>query len=179
MRRTFAVSLLFMLAFAAWAQQPSGIAIHGHVVDNATGAPSPGATVNLTVEGDLIHSVGRQRLATTTDEHGVFAFKDVQAGRYSLHVEKPGCLAEYVSSVAKGKDITIRLRREGIVRGRVTGADGEAIAKAVVEVMTKSYQYGEVGLFAFSRGFAYTENDGTYRVGGVPPGRYNVLASRA
>lgn len=178
MRSSFADVLLLVLAVAAPAQQSSGIAVHGHVVDDATSEPSPGARVNLTVEPQEIFSGGRQRLATTTDEQGAFAFKDVQPGRYSLQVEKAGCLAEYVLNVAEGKDIAIRLRREGVILGRVTGADGEAIAKAVVEVMTKSYQYGEVGLFAVSRGFAYTEDDGAYRVGGLAPGRYYVRASR-
>jgi hypothetical protein len=179
MRLSFAMSLsLLVLAVAASAQQPSSIAIHGHVVADNTGTPSPGATVTLTVS-DAFISIRRKRVVTTTDEHGAFAFSEVQPGDYSLYVEGPNFLAESVWDVTSGKEITVRLRREGVIRGRVTDADGEAVRKVVVEVMRKSYQYGEVGLFAVSMGFAYTDNDGTYRVGGIPPGRYYVRASQA
>jgi hypothetical protein len=172
MRRCFAV-FLFQLALVAAtsAQEPTGLSIQGHVYADDTGAPSRETRVTLTDVSMFSRKVG----VTTTDELGAFMFAGLAPGHYTLSIEKTDFLAEYVPDAAPAKDIAIRLRRASVISGRVTDIDGEIIAMALVEVMKKSYMYGEASLH--SVGFAWTDDRGVYRVSGLAPGRYYIRSS--
>ena len=170
MRRYLAL-LLLPLGFAA-PQESTRISFRGRVYADDTGAPARGANVTLTE-----HPLGLRRPAgfVTTDEHGAFMFADLELGNYTLYVEKAGYLAERVGDFEPGREIVVRLRRVGVVSGWVLDSDGEIIGRALVEVMRKSFMYGEVSLH--SSGFAWTDDRGIYRVSGLAPGRYYVRAS--
>jgi hypothetical protein len=175
MRRYLAaVFLQLVLAAAAASQQSAGIAIHGHVDAEDTGEPARGAKVTLTEIS--VFNTRRRAGVSTTDENGSFTFAGLTPGYYTLYIEQPNFLAEYVNDAAPLGDIVIHLRRAAVVSGSVAGADGEIIGKALVEVMKKDYTYGE--LLLQSVVFTWTDNRGTCQVSGLAPGRYYVRASR-
>jgi protocatechuate 3,4-dioxygenase beta subunit len=147
-------------------------AVHGHVNADDTGAPLRGVKVTL-----IQQEFARKTVAmTTTDETGVFEFTGLSPGYYSVYFEKPGFVWDQVFD-ALANEITVHLRRTGSISGRVLDRDGEPLEKVLVEVMAKSYMYGDVSLH--SRGFIRTDDQGMYRVAGLAPGRYYVRASRA
>ncbi len=175
MRRCFAVFFFqLVLVVVTSAQEPASLSIQGHVYTDDRGAPLREATVTLTDVSMLRRRAGQ----STTDEHGAFMFSGLTPGSYTLYVEKSNFLAEYVAGAIPAKDIVIRLRRASVISGHVTDNDGEILRNALVEVMTKSYMYGEVSLFSVSKGFARSDDRGVYRVSGLPAGRYYVRSSR-
>jgi carboxypeptidase family protein len=87
-----------------------------------------------------------------------------------------GFLNESTWDIPPSGEIVVHLRRVAVISGKVLNGDGEALETALVEVITKSYQYGEVSLL--SKGFAKTDHSGMYRVPGLAAGSYYVRASR-
>ncbi len=166
------VFLQLLLAAAAAPQQQARLAIHGQVRAEDRGEPARGAKVTLTEIS--VFNTRRRAGVSTTDKDGAFTFADLTPGRYTIYVEQPNFLTGYVDA-APGEDVVIRLRRAAVVSGHVASPDGETIVKALVEVMKKSYMYGEVSLHPV--GFARTDNRGMYQVSGLAPGRYYARAS--
>ncbi|MFN9262442.1 MAG: carboxypeptidase-like regulatory domain-containing protein, partial [Acidobacteriota bacterium] len=77
MTRLLFVSLLFLSALAAQIST-----IKGRVTDPSD-AVVPGAVVTL-------RKAGSRELRQSTNEEGVYEFKNVQPGAYTLRVQKPG-----------------------------------------------------------------------------------------
>lgn len=137
MRRGIVLFLLVVPLGFAEPQESANGPIHGIVCADDTGAPARGAKVSLT---DYSSGMRRRGGVATTDEHGSFTFPSLQAGQYTLYVEKTGFLSESVMDATTGREIVVRLRRVAAVRGHVVDSDGEVIGNALVEVMVKGYQ---------------------------------------
>lgn len=163
---------LLPLSTAVPQQAPSS-SIRGTVYADDTGLPAQGVQITLTD-----HSFGTRHWAgnTTTDENGKFKFADLQDGDYTVYVAKTGYLHQTLRA-AQNRVIVARLRRVATVSGRVVDSDGNPLDNASVEIMTKTYIYGEVSLLGVSPGFARTDSNGLYRVSDLPPGRYYIRAS--
>jgi hypothetical protein len=162
------------LVAIATGQMPPDASVLGHVYAGETGVPSIRATVSLQAESFGGHNrVGQ----IETDENGGFRFDNVKyAGDvYWLSIEQPGFLPEYVRHVEPGRAVTVRLRRAATISGRVLGADGKGISKALVEIAALSYSYGAVLLQ--SRGFAYSDDHGNWRIPGLAPGSFYIRTS--
>ena len=169
MRLTLKIFLMqAALAAIAAGQQPEGASIQGHVSIRESGNLAGGVRVSLQ---ETSFGMRRRVGKIDTDER----FDKLAKGVYTLSVEQPGFLPEYVRQFEPGQDVTVRLGRSATIRGRVSGADGNGIAKAVVEVAVASYAYGEISLQP--RGFAYTDDRGNYRITGIAPGRYYLRTS--
>lgn len=94
-------------------------AVSGKVVAHLTQGESPisNATVSLLKDKYKGHVIAE----TTTDENGVYAFKDVESGRYVLKVTSPNLAAFYVRvRVARDKSKGTRIKREIVI---LMGAD--------------------------------------------------------
>jgi Carboxypeptidase regulatory-like domain len=164
------------LVAIATGQMPPDASVLGHVYVGETGVPDIRATVSLQAESFGGHNrVGQ----IETDENGGFRFDNVKyAGDvYWLSIEQPGFLPEYVLHVEPGRAVTVRLRRSATISGRVLGADGKGITKAVVEIAALSYTYGAVSLQPVSKGFAYSDDHGNWRIPGLAPGSYYLRTS--
>jgi hypothetical protein len=87
---------------------PTDGQISGFVLDGATGKPVFDATVTLSMAGKLVAGSGVtsrelfqdippvcRRVVAYTPASGVFTFRKVLAGHYSLAVRKPGYPASY------------------------------------------------------------------------------------
>ena len=159
-------------------------AIAGRVTDKATGRPIAGARVTLTAEN------GQQKNATS-DEGGVYQFRNVAYGKFVLDAEAPGFLRTHwggvlysalisarpplltlTNSVEKRADIA--LIRPAAIEGFVLDEFGDGVANALVEVSELRYAAGRKRLVPFrQRGtFQRTDDRGFFRVYGLPPSSY-------
>src|SRR6185436_2394871 len=70
--------------------------------------------------------------------------------------------------------LEVKMVRQGIVAGRVTDRDGEAIPN--MQVRVSRYQYSGGKRQMVMAGNATTDDRGDFRVANLPPGRYFVSA---
>jgi hypothetical protein len=151
------------------------------VADN--GQPVKRARVKLSfaahasLDGQLPHLPN----VVDTDDNGRFAFADLPAGFFSITIEPPigfvrrdefgGMLAE-----SESRALIVRLERTGAIEGRLRNTDGEAIYGAHVNAFRRirigprAYQVG-------SAQRAVTDDRGVFRIFGLSPGNYYVVAS--
>jgi hypothetical protein len=104
-------------------QNPVDGTVRGEVVDERSGAPVVGATV------DLIDNVNRIRARATTDETGAFLLTRIDPGAFRLRVRSVG-YAELVTPrwwIESGESITVVIR-----------VDSEAILLAPLEVVGRT-----------------------------------------
>jgi hypothetical protein len=132
----------------------------------------------------------RESRATRTDETGLYEFKDLPAGRYTLTASKgsyitlahgqlrpfePGRPLE----IGEGQTIEkveFRLPRGSIITGLVVDEFGEPTAD--VQVMPMRFQYAQGRRRLAPVGRASMTNDiGEFRLFGLPPGQYYVSAT--
>ncbi|MCI0585683.1 MAG: carboxypeptidase regulatory-like domain-containing protein [Planctomycetes bacterium] len=167
--------------------------LQGRVV-GADGSPVQGARVLLRegespfpfLRGGRRSGRGPIQLETpegptaVTDAEGKFQFSGVAEGKtLSAAVEASGFLPLTAPpfTVAKGerKDVgEIRLTREGIVTGTVTDPDGHPVAGARVSIeIDPARMFRAPLLFQEEK----ADEQGRYRLGGLPEGKVRVLAS--
>lgn len=157
--------------------------ITGRVVTPDTGAPVRRAQVRITGT-DIMTKVA------TTDNDGVFSFKDLPPGRFTVTATKSGFVTVGYGQrrpYEAGRPIELRdaqvveradivMPRGSAINGRITDEFGEPIADVVVTAMRQSWQNGRRRLQ--SAGRTATTNDlGQYRIYGLPPGEYYVSAT--
>jgi hypothetical protein len=166
------------------ADPPAG-AVSGVVLDRSTGAPLAGASVSITARAPG-GSVQRRHM---TDPRGRFVAADLPpSAEYRIVASKPGYFEAYYGppdasnenarpvAVAAGQwvsDIEIRLTREGIITGRVTDEDGEAVVGATVRTLTEIPIAGRPQ--PASGDFTKTDDRGEYRIPALRAGRYVVF----
>jgi len=146
--------------------------LEGTVVNSATGEPIPGALVR---EAD-------RAMRTLAD--GRFRFPGIAAGTTNLIVMKPGYFdpenqyrPQASSTVTVGPNtspLLIKLAPEGIIYGRISGEDGEPIESLQVQILEQRILYGEQTRSQVKS--AMTDDDGQFRMAGLSPGRYFLVA---
>jgi hypothetical protein len=178
---------LLVLAAMACGQAPSNGkgAIEGTVV-NLRGEPLRKTTLWLRPLRPELHD-----LRTSTDNEGKFVFEGLDPANYLLSADHAGYLNQSYGTRTPGllggalevradsrvSDVVITMTPQGIIAGKVTDEDGDAVAGVEVKV----YQiYG----FNNTRGVrmagsAKLNPDGTFMVGNLMPGRYYAAASGA
>lgn len=147
-----------------------------------TGEPVYGAQVRLS-GGD------RQPLLGTTNESGRYTFLDLPLGSYSLSASKPGFLTSYSGSSRPGRGPSIpvsvtnrserilTLFRGAAISGTLTDLVGQPAGQIpiqVINVRTPSLPGAQETWTLESS--TLTRNDGVYRLFGLAPGRYVVVA---
>src|SRR5262249_45001683 len=145
--------------------------LRGRVVMRSGGAPVAGAIASIG-EG------GRWWMDTkkaTTDAQGIFEFKDLDPGEYEISAQKGplvGHLPRKVGGTMAGfvGDVTVQVDRARIISGHVRAAGGAAVAGAKIRM-------GEGAWGAFGgRLRAESAADGAYKIEGVLPGKYQIVA---
>jgi hypothetical protein len=152
-------------------------ALHGRVIDGASGAALARARVRL-------QGGGSQR-SVLTDSGGNFAFTNVPSGSYMLVAEKSSYLpGQYPSNgrslrsmgrplvVRDGQvlqDVKIPLFRGGAITGRVVDAHGDPAEFTEVRVLQLVG-----GRTPAMRGSSQTNDLGEFRVGRLQPGSYVI-----
>jgi hypothetical protein len=130
--------------------------------------PVPGAVLRLLPqqEGSTAPFPG------STGSDGAFRFPAVAEGRYRVEVEKPGYAMASTSLEVQveGAPVTnleVKLERGGAVAGRILGLEAQDLAQ--VQIMaTAPGRTGQAG---------QVDPEGRYRIEGLGPGEWNVLAS--
>jgi protocatechuate 3,4-dioxygenase beta subunit len=161
--------------------------IRGVVLAADTGTPIRRAQVRASAPG-----IRESRLATT-DAQGRFEFKELRAGRYTLNTSKGGFVSlqygqrrpsESGTPLELGDDqvmdkLVIALPRGSVISGRVFDEFGEPVANAVVNAMRFGYSAGARRFLPAGgqNSRDTTDDQGQFRLFGLPPGDYIVSAN--
>ena len=163
------------------------------VINATTGEPVGRVRLFLRPVSGALPAAGQTTPAsytTTTGADGKFAMKDLAPGSYRLSARRNGFVsAEYgakrtsgtgtILELEKGQSragIEFKLTPHSVIAGRVIDETGEPVAGASVRAIRYGYQYGRGRKQAIQTGSATTNDLGEYRLFGLAPGRYFVVA---
>jgi hypothetical protein len=161
-------------------------AISGTVFCASTGDLLKKAHITLARQDDRGTS---KPISTLSDDAGHFSIDDIEPGRYSLFAERNGYIRQHygqtkpdgpgavltVAADQKMTDLVFRLQQSGVITGRVVDEDGDPLPGAQVQAMRRSYFRGKT---TFSPvGQSSTDDRGEYRIYGMGPGDYYLLAT--
>lgn len=155
-----------------FAQTPQGTSeIRGRVLASANNAPLGPALVSLTsVPGPA------QRMMAGYD--GTFVFRGLPAARVTITVTKPGYLdASQPIDIGPGasiSDLLVRMQRQAVIAGRLVDDRGMPLVGVEVHALRRAQIAGES---RWLDGPITSSNDrGEYRLAGLAPGDYTILA---
>jgi hypothetical protein len=156
--------------------------IVGHVM-------TPGSNTPVRAADVVAINQMSARVTTTTDENGAYRLEGLAAGNWRITASKGGYVTWQFGqrrpfqtappiSLAQGQTLTadIPLTRGGAISGRVYDASGDSLGGLHVRVYRAGMEQGmrrlrPVGLVDL------TDDTGSFRVYGLPPGDYYVAAS--
>lgn len=194
MTGSFALAVCVLVAQAVAAPQPRDGAVtkgtasvKGRVTAADSGKPVRRVQIRLS-SPDLTEA---KSISTTAE--GIFEFKDLPAGRYTLSASRPGFLSLQYGQrrpgepgrplqLAEGERVAnadIALPRTSTISGRVTDEVGDPLpAVSIFPAQWKFYR-GRRQLVRVSGGIAFNETDetGQFRITGLEPGDYFVIGS--
>ena len=179
--RTRGGVMLLTLATAAAMAQPQppmpatgNGSVAGVVLNSATGAPLPRTHVTLYVFGNT----GAQLFGTVTDAEGKFTIGALPPGQLSLNLDHVGFIAPatgnrlpdaQLRADEKKEGLKLSLTPTGAISGRVLDAEGIAVQGAIVSLDAAPSGVNPVT----------SDEKGQFRISGVPPGWYRVVANPA
>ena len=179
-------SLIAAALLVAASQQRAGHSLGGFVIDAQTGSPVRRAQV-------VASSADGNRVAIASDAQGRFQLRELPAGKYMLSISKPGYLTSVYGQARHGApglaidvpgaiaeaDVTVTIARGGVIPGRIVDERGDPVPLAQVRAL--QYKYEAAGrrlTWAAAQGSNPTTDDlGGFRLYGLPPGRYYVVAT--
>lgn len=170
-----AILVCLLLAIVSWGQEASTslYKLSGNVIDGASGTALPRVLVRVS---------GR---AVLTAIDGSFSFNDLPPGKVQVMVSKPGYflpgdtglqrrhdLAGTIDIGPNTSNLALKLLPEAVIFGQVAGDDGEPIERAEVQALT----YAPIAGYLRPRtiALAQTDEDGNYRIAGLPKAEYYV-----
>jgi hypothetical protein len=165
---------------------PRGTSIlRGQIVAADNGTPIRRAQVRISSPD------AREGRVATTDAQGRFEIKELPAGRYQMTASKGGFVSlqygqrrpsESGTPIELGEaqtidKIAIALPRGSVLGGRVTDEFGEPVANASVTAWRYAYSAGARRMMpAGANSRDTTDDQGQFRLFGLPPGDYYVSA---
>lgn len=182
------VLALLLQSQPAIAPLPSGLIV-GRVVDAGTGAPVPGAI--LQVSGSALPPApGSTPPRVMTSPQGQFVIRGLHKGAVNLTVTKPGYLfASYGQLRAGGAsrsvsidsdeahvtDVELRMWKFGSISGTVVDEAGEPMPGVGVQVFERTYVAGQPRFAGLMSGTT-TDDRGMYGIENLAPGDYVIGA---
>ncbi len=129
--------------------------------------------------------------AALTDAEGRFEFRELPAGRFTLHASKPGFMSVQFGQTRPFQQGTpieladrqvldkadISMPRGSVISGRIVDEFGDAVPDASVTALRLTWSNGRRRLLPSPGRVAQTNDLGQYRIYGLPPGDYYVSAS--
>jgi hypothetical protein len=178
------LSLLLQAPAAPAATANTGGVIRGRVTAGDTGKPLKRASVRLqsAADGPAV------RMTANTNALGIFELSDVPPGQYLVVVSRAGYLARQygqqranergvavdVGAGASVDRIDVALPRGSVLAGRLTDERGEPYQGAQMVALAPRYVSGKRSFAPV--GTATSDDLGQYRIPGLPPGSYLIVA---
>jgi hypothetical protein len=166
---------------------PIGTAmIRGRIVDAQNGRPISLATLTA-----FAPELGSENRTISTNSEGRYELRNLPAGRYTLSVSRAGYLTLRYGqrrpleqgSVLQLLDrqiadhVDFALPRMSVISGRITDEEGEAVAGASVSAMRVVSLDGGRRTSGGTGGSSSTDEAGQFRIVGLVPGDYFVMAA--
>ena len=160
--------------------------MRGQIVAADNGSPIRRAQVRINAPD------AREDRVATTDQQGRFEFKELPAGRYTMTASKAGFVtlqygqrrpSESGTPIELGdgqamEKIAMALPRGSVLGGRITDEFGEPVANASVTAFRYAYVGGARRMTPAGQNSRDTTDDqGHFRLFGLPPGDYYVSAT--
>jgi hypothetical protein len=169
------------------AQQPKGTAVvRGHVF-TPEGRPLRRAQIRLAAPEI------RALLTTSTGIEGEFEIREVPAGRFTLQISRGGFLPLAYGAALSGdpgqpievrdgavvEKLKVTLQRAGVISGQLTDDTGEPMSGVDVWAMQEQFFRGRKRMVPVSSSAPHiaTDDTGQYRLTGLAPGEYLVMAT--
>src|SRR4051812_27404829 len=182
-----------------FANQPK-CTVEGVVINDGNATPLRKANVRLMGNGvanfggggNFGGAVGNaapmQPQSQVTDAEGRFSFANVNCGRLQIMVDHPSFVARNGNRFARGRatpvelsagqkvsDLVLHVSPAAVIRGRVLDEDGDPRPNAMVHTLQEMYVRGRKQRRPTSA--VQTDDRGEFRLHGLVPGRYYVLAN--
>jgi len=167
--------------------------VSGQVIEDGTNVPVAGARVFLVIDG--VFSPGAALPPSSiTDRDGRFRFEALAPGRYRIAAQKasfvppmaPSAMTAFELSAGQILDgLNVSLRKGGVLAGRVLDPFGQPLVEVSVTALLKRLDSREppsqVALagapMLMPSGQNQTNDLGDFRIFGLAPGEYVVMAS--
>jgi protocatechuate 3,4-dioxygenase beta subunit len=181
MRWSAAVAAFAAMTIAAAQSQntdPQFATVEGAVINAQNSRAIPRASVML--QG--VHGAGSR--SVRADGNGHFLFQHVEPGQYKLMAERQGFYSdesrrEYqpMIEVAAGqylKNVPLRLMPTAAVSGEILDEYNDSLQNVEVTLLATETRLGQTILRPAAK--AMTDDRGQYRIAGLRPGRYYLVA---
>lgn len=183
------MKFVLLMAMLAWqqAEAPKRPAVEGKVIERGGAAVSKAAVTLMRMGSGEMNPP-----KVETDTGGAFAFEDLDPGTYLVLAEKAGYSRRAYGAKNDGslrgipvrlamgetRRIEIELPKQGVVTGKVTDADGEALQGVIMFGLRPSYARGRKSWTPVGIGQmpSMTSDTGEYRLTGLPAGRFRICA---
>jgi hypothetical protein len=163
----------FLYVLLGIAGVASAANLEGRIVEDHTGNPLASVEVR-------VYKTGQRTLAAhlETDSSGRFRVPGLGDGEYRIEATKANFIGATVRLTAIAGGLLIRLVRCGVITGQVVDAQGQAILGVAIYAMPKPVN-GPLMPYSAPASGTYTRVDerGQYRLHGLPPGEYAVVAA--
>lgn len=161
--------------------------VSGTVLNAASGEPLRKARVELVRDGEQRNGSPGYVLDSAAD--GTFRFDGIDAGNYRLSGSHIGFLRTSLGSkqsVGAGTQITLKagqvmsglklsLTPQAVIAGRVVDQDGDPVDDVSLQLLHRGWVNGKRQLRP--SGFAEVDDSGGFRINGVSPGKYFLVAA--
>ena len=175
----FLIAILFLLnghthAVAQTSAASSKLgSIKGRVMSDGQAVTNASVTVS-----DV--NTPRQTRAVPTNDNGEFEVKGLEPGTYRVDVSAPGYVAVLTDPDQKiyrvGESVTLNMIKGGVITGRVATAEDDPVVAVRVRALMIRDQNGRPPVFMAPVADELTDDRGVYRIYGLLPGTYIVLA---
>lgn len=188
---TLIAGLAWFLCFSIQAQEPVPNKTSGSISGRITvdGKPKAGLVVELLATDT--NGPRRPVAKATTSKTGKYVLTNVASGTYDVSPSTPTLVVPNQGFAGQsGRTVTIEpgesikgidfdLISKGIIRGRVLDVTGEPVKGQTVELILRGADNYTRPFYSSEPGDHQTNDEGVYRIMGVPPGRYIVKVGTA
>ncbi len=180
-------ALLIAFCWTGLAQSADKCSIAGTVLNAVSGEPVKKAIITVLPSG--VHRQNSPAQNVVTDAGGRFLVDNLDPGAYLVLAGRNGFVDQWYGAKvanqpsgtvltlepgAKRSDIDIRMLPQGTVSGRVLDEDGDPMVLVTVQLQKYIYNRGRKEVVPAASGS--TNDLGEYRIFGVSPGTYYLVA---